>query len=57
VLNIDPTDKRYVFEHEINRFVNEKKSKNKNKKFEKHELSRASAFSSYLGKIKKLIFR
>ena len=50
VLNIDPTDKRYVFENEINRFVKEQKQNEKEKmKHKENEFSRASAFSSYLG--------
>ena len=54
VLNIDPTDKRYNFDNEIQRFVNEQENKNaeikNDKKGDKNEMSRDSAFSSYLGK-------
>ena len=51
VLNIDPTDKRYVFENEINRFVKEQKHNEKEKlRLKENDQSRASAFSSYLGK-------
>lgn len=56
VLNIDPTDKRYNFDNEIQRFVNEQENKNgddKNeKKADKNHNSRESAFSSYIGKFK-----
>jgi hypothetical protein len=48
VLNIDPTDKRYDFGNEVKRFVNEQQNKlqeKEGKDKEKHELSRASAFS------------
>lgn len=50
VLNIDPTDKRYVFENEIKRFVNEQKAnEGEKKKIKDNDLSHGSAYSSYMG--------
>lgn len=54
ILNIDPTDKRFNFDNEIQRFVNEQENKyNQNEQREDkrdRENSRDSAFSSYHGK-------
>jgi len=56
VFNLDPTDKRYNYDNEIIRFVKEKEEDNDNgedKKIDKSQNSRESAFSSYIGKFTK----